>query len=206
MANLYNELAERMASYSTINSMYHIFKTVEMRGPFDSTWPEQQEIMQEVLACTRMLIATMEGSLDFVEDETDSLCNFISLKLRNVIHNEPQKEKDIQEALENLLIGRGLDKGTEYDRETGKFNFSGREYIPDFIIPKLNLCIEVKLLKDSTRKSKCIEEINADSVAYLKAFSQIIFVIYDIGIIRDLEEFKRDIESTQGIKVLIVKH
>ena len=54
-----------------------------------------------------------------------------------------------------------MEQRIDYDRETGKFEFSGKEYIPDFIVPKLNLCIEVKLLKEG-RKSKMIEEINAD--------------------------------------------
>ena len=31
--------------------------------------------------------------------------------------------------IESLLLGRGLSKGSDYDRETGKFEFSGKEYI-----------------------------------------------------------------------------
>lgn len=64
-------------------------------------------------------------------------------------------------AIESLLLGCGLTKGVDYDRESGKFEFSGREYIPDFIMPKMSLCIEVKLLKEG-RKSKIIEEIGTE--------------------------------------------
>ena len=64
-------------------------------------------------------------------------------------------------------MGRGLAKGVDYDRESGKFEFSGKEYIPDFIMPKMSLCIEVKLLKEG-RKSRIIEEISADMTAYKK--------------------------------------
>ena len=30
-------------------------------------------------------------------------------------------------AIEALLLGRGLNKGIDYDRESGKFEFSGKE-------------------------------------------------------------------------------
>ena len=86
------------------------------------------------------------------------------------------------------------------------YEFSGKEYIPDFIVPKLNLCIEVKLLKDG-RKSRIIEEINADITAYNKIYKRQLFVVYDLGVVRDEVEFKRDIENAKDdIKVIIVKH
>jgi hypothetical protein len=74
--------------------------------------------------------------------------------------------------------------GNDYDRESGKFEFSGKEYIPDFIVPKLNLCIEVKLLRDGKR-SRIIDEINADITAYGKYYERLMFVVYDLGVIRD---------------------
>lgn len=139
-----------------------------MKGLYDTTWIQQKEILESVLVSTRMLIATMEGSLEFIDDEIDNLENFISKKLRNVIRDVPKYEKEVQNAIEDLFIGRGLDKGVDFDRETGKFNFAGREYVPDFIMDKLNLYVEVKLLKDTAKKSKMIEEINADITAYGK--------------------------------------
>ena len=110
---------------------------------------------------------------------------------------EPKNEYEVQDKLENLFVGNNMDKGLDYDREAGKFKFSGKEYIPDFIIPKYDLCIEVKFIKDVSRKSKMIEEINADITAYKKEYKNILFVIYDIGIIRDESEAKRDIEKNR---------
>ncbi|WP_375709426.1 hypothetical protein [Niallia sp. NCCP-28] len=69
------------------------------------------------------------------------------------------------------MLGRGLSKGTDYDRETGKLEFSGKEFIPDFIIPKLRLCIEVKLLHEG-KKLKIIEEISADITSYAKQYER----------------------------------
>lgn len=84
-------------------------------------------------------------------------------------------------------------------------NDSGKEYIPDFIIPKLQLCIEVKLLRDG-RKSKVIEEISADITAYAKQYERQLFVVYDLGVIQNEEEFRRDIENAGNVKLIIVKH
>ena len=98
-----------------------------------------------------------------------------------------------------------MSKGTDYDRESGKVEFSGNEYIPDFIVPKMSLCIEVKLLREN-RKSKIIEEISADITAYKKIYNRQLFVVYDLGVIQNELEFKRDIEMSDGVKVIIVKH
>ena len=49
--------------------------------------------------------------------------------LRTVIFDKPQKEIEVQNAIEALLLGRGLNKGIDYDRESGNFEFSGKEYI-----------------------------------------------------------------------------
>ena len=45
--------------------------------------------------------------------------------LRTVIFDKLQKEIEVQNAIEALLLGRGLNKGIDYDRESGKFEFSG---------------------------------------------------------------------------------
>ena len=51
------------------------------------------------------------------------------------------------------------------------------------------------------------EEINADITAYNKEYKRQLFVIYDLGVIRDEIEFKRDIENSgDDIRVVIVKH
>ncbi len=152
-----------------------------------------------------MLYSSLSASIDFADDEFDNLENFIHSRLRTVIFEKPQKEIEVQNAIESLLLGRGLNKGVDYDRETGKFEFSGKEYIPDFIIPKLRLCIEAKLLREG-RKSKVIEEISADITAYSKQYEHQLFVVYDLGFIQNEEEFRRDIENSGNVKVIIVKH
>lgn len=187
------------------NERIPYYDTGKMKGWADTVWPHQKQIIDSLVVYTDTLIALLEKEIDFLDDEYTNLENFIKNRLRSTIFSPPEKEKEVQNAIETLFVGKGWNKGIDYDRETGKFVFSGKEYIPDFIVPKLNLCIEVKLLKDG-RKSRIIEEINADITAYNKIYKRQLFVVYDLGVVRDEVEFKRDIENAKDdIKVIIVK-
>lgn len=209
-ASEYNELANDVVNSLKIDTNINhikVFDIANMKGWEDTVWPHQRQVIEMVLIYNDLLIALLNNEIDFVEDECTNLENFIKTKLRSAVFETPEKEKDIQNTLEQLFLGKGWSKGCDYDRETGKFEFSGREYIPDFIIPKLGVCIEVKLLKDKNRKSKIIEEINADITAYSKAYSRLLFVVYDLGYIQNEIEFRRDIENTKdNIKVVIIKN
>lgn len=166
----------------------------------------QKTYVEDVALKTDLLITFLENKLDIEKNEFESLAEFINGKLRASMFSEPEKEVEVQDNLERLFVGKGLSKGIDYDRESGKLEFSGKEYIPDFIVYKLNLCIEVKLLK-AGRRSRIIDEINADITAYRTRYEKQLFVVYDLGEIRDENEFRRDIENAgASIKVVIVKH
>jgi hypothetical protein len=109
-------------------------------------------------------------------------------------------------AIENMLIGRGLQKGQGYDREVGRVKVSSKESVPDFIFYKLSLCLEVKLIKTFTRVKEVVDEINADIAAYYKGYKNMMFVVYDMGFIRDETEFRSDLEWTGVSSVIVVKH
>ena len=182
------------------------FLTNNMGDYLNTLWGTQKQIVEAVALETGMLLTYIEDATDFAEDEFENISYFIKGSLRASMFSLPEKEKEVQDNIERLLIGKGLIKGIDYDRETGKFEFSGKEFIPDFIMPKINLCIEVKLLKDNKR-SRIIDEINADITAYSTKYERVMFVVYDLGVIRDENEFRRDIENSgENIKVLIVKH
>ena len=205
-AKHYQSIVEESKKYISLPGIYNSYDVKNLKNVFDLTGIEQITIFQSVLTSTRLLIATLEGNYDYVEDEINNLENFINSKIRLMFTETPKSEKEVQDNLERLFIGNNMNKGVDYDRETGKFNFSGREYIPDFIFPNLKTCLEVKLLKEKAKKSKTIEEINADITAYSKQYNEILFLIYDIGVINDITEFKRDIEASGNVKVIIVKH
>lgn len=184
---------------------FSVFRTQDMKSYMDTLWGTQKQVVEAVALQTGILLTYLESATDFVEDEFDNFANFIRSKLRASIFAAPTKEVEVQNAIELLLIGRNMTKGIDYDRETGKIEFSDKEYIPDFILPKMNLSVEVKLLRPG-KKSSIIDEINADITAYSTKYERLLFVVYDLGAIRDEAEFRRDIENAgANIKVVIVK-
>lgn len=204
MALMYNDLAVQ-ANRIIKTGGFYTFNTDIIPTWSNTVWPVGKAIFEQILLSVEMLCSTLAGHLDFIDDEFENLSNFISSRLRAAIFEKPEKEIEIQNAVETLLLGRGLSKGIDYDRESGKLEFSGREYIPDFVLPRMGLSIEVKLLKEGKR-SKIIEEISADVTAYAKSYARQLFIVYDLGVIRDESEFRRDIENAGDIKVLIIKH
>lgn len=205
MAQTYNDFVNNAKRFINVQSMLYTFNVDRFPSYGDTFWPQAKSYYEDVLLRARLLLATLEASMDFVDDEYNNIASFLQSTLRSVVFTKPEREIEIQNAIESLLIGRNLIRGLDYDRESGKFEFSGKEYIPDFIIPKLKMCIEVKLLKEG-RRSKMVEEISADITAYSKMYQRKLFVIYDLGVIQNELEFRRDIEGNEGVKVIVVKH
>lgn len=85
----------------------------------------------------------LEFNLDLGEKLLVALLNLIRgvERFRKGSSNYVGEEEiiNLQQVLKNS--GYHLD-------DTGKLEFSGKEFILDFIIPKLRLCIEVKLLRE----------------------------------------------------------
>jgi REase_DpnII-MboI len=111
----------------------------------------------------------------------------------------------VQDAVEQLLIGRGLQKGQEYDREVGRVKVSSKEAVPDFILHRLSLAIELKLIKSTGRIREVVDEINADVAAYSMRYRSLLFIVYDLGYIRDEIEFRHDLEVAGNVAVVVVK-
>lgn len=205
-SEMYNFIArEAEIALGFPKNFFPVFLVDEMKSYMDTLWGAQKQVMENVVLQIGMVLTYLESATDFVEDEFDNFANFIRSKLRASIFTAPTKEVEVQNAIESLLIGHNMTKGIDYDRETGKIEFSGKEYIPDFILPKMNLSVEVKLLRPG-KKSSIIDEINADITAYSTKYERLLFVVYDLGVIRDEAEFRRDIENAgANIKVVIVK-
>ncbi len=108
----------------------------------------------------------------------------------------------MQDAFENLLIGSDM----EYSRESENVQYSSKNYVPDFVIRNLDLAIEIKLSSRAEREKEMISEINDDILAYRQKFRNVLFVVYDLGFIRDVDKFTRHFEENEGVIVRIVKH
>jgi hypothetical protein len=130
------------------------------------------------------------------------IINLAERKLRKVIRDVPVREKQIQEAFENLLVGADV----VYSRETDSIEYSTKTYTPDFTIIKIELAIEIKLCQKVNREKEIIAEINDDILAYQTKYGNLLFVVYDTGFIRDIDTFAATFEKNQNVVVRIVKH
>jgi hypothetical protein len=204
-ARKYNDLTLKAHKLIDV-SLLDVYDIEKLKHPASLTWPDQKLIFDGVLMNIRLLISVLENELDVKDSKTQEIKNFLASNLRKAIFEIPKNEIDVQDSSEKLLIGKGLSKGIDYDRETGRVKVSIKEVIPDFIFPKFSLALEVKFSKDKTKSKAIIDEINADIRSYSKDYANIIFLIYDLGSIRDEDEFKNDLDNKENIQLLIIKH
>lgn len=196
-------LVSREIQLPPIVDFYNIEK---MPGGGDTLPYQQKEVFESVYANLSLLRAFLETEIGMADEEILVLRNFLQSRLRSAIFKPPEREGDIQDAIEQLLIGRGMQKGQDYDREVGRVKFSTKEAVPDFIILKLSLAMEVKFVKNAERAKKIVDEISADIASYAKIYRQLLFLIYDLGHIRDEIEFRHDLESAPNVSVIVIKH
>jgi len=202
----YNDIAIKVSKEVPHDGLYDIYDLEKVKGWADTLADQQKNYFHLILANIAILRSLIENKLNVKNDEITNLKNFFIANLRRAILHDPNNEFNIQDTIEQLLIGKGLNKGIDYDREVGRVKISIKEVKPDFIFPKLSLAIEVKLSKTKTKSKEIVDEINADIQAYSKEYKQILFVIYDIRTIRDETEFKNDIDNKDNIQLVIIKH
>lgn len=138
-------------------------------------------------------------------DEASSIIKIVHLlehKLRKMIREQPQNEKLIRDTVENLLIA----SDTDYKREYPSISYSSKQYVPDFSFPKQSLALEIKICNRVNREKEIIKEINDDIMAYKLEFSNLLFLIYDLGFIRDVDLFSSEFEKDNSVLVKVIKH
>ncbi len=175
-------------------------------NPNDCVWPDLKAVFDLTYASILMFDEMLDQFRAAGISELSDLALFFGKNLRRAIHGKPEKEIDVQDAMESLLIGRGMSKPADYDREAGQNRSSGKDSRPDFIVPNSKVGIEVKLIKDASKRKTIIEQINADIVGYRPKWVNLLFVIYDIQSIQDIPEFIEGFERFQGVRVVVVKH
>ncbi|MEU0499295.1 hypothetical protein [Mycobacterium sp. NPDC006124] len=205
-ARKYNQVVELANSIEPIAAPVDTFNLERMPSSTNTLAMQQQELFEAVRANLHILKAYLTDRVGLRSDLVIEIADFLQASLRRAVLKTPERERDVQDTVETLLIGRGLEKGTDYDREVGRVKVSSKETIPDFVLAPLKLAIEVKLLRDTASVSRVVDEINADILGYGKFYESIVFVVYDLGNIRDELEFRRDLESAMGVRVVVVKH
>jgi hypothetical protein len=205
-ARKYSNLITLILKTVSLPPLFDVYDVEKIPSNADSFPFQRKEIFDTVYANLALLKGMLENQIGVVEDETEALRDFFQARLRPAVLHEPDRESEVQDAVETLVIGRGLQKGVDYDREVGRVKVSAKEVVPDFILPRLSLALEVKLIKTAARVREVIDEINADIAAYSKRYRTIFFVIYDLGNIRDEVEFKHDLEDPGNVAIIVVKH
>jgi hypothetical protein len=201
----YNDVVAYVRTLVPITAPIDVYNLDKVHHPGDTVKPQQKQLFESVHANLAILEAWLSARVDLPAEKAESLRNFFEANLRRAIFEIPSQEREIQNAIEQLLIGRGLTKGLDYDREIGRVKVSIKEVVPDFVLPKLSLAIEVKLAKTDTKAKAIVDEINADIQAYGRSYTHLLFIVYDLGTIRDTLEFTRDLESVAGVEVIVVK-
>ena len=203
----YNELAELASSIEPIDAPLDLWDLTRVPDIGDTLAMQQGAYFENVRANLAILIAYLTNRVRPKQRQVSEITDFLQANLRRATLRQPERERDVQDTVEQLLIGRGLEKGLDYDREVGRVKVSSKEVIPDFILPLLKTAIEVKLVKEPSATGRVVDEINADIRAYGLQYDSVVFVVYDsAGVIRDEAEFRRDLEDADGVRVLVVKH
>lgn len=206
-ARKYNQIVEQAGSIERIEAPIDVYNLDHMPGSTNTIAMVQQELFESVRANLSILVAYLRNRTQPKAERITGIADFLQGSLRRGVLGRPEREKDVQDAVEQLLIGRGMEKGLHYDREVGRVKVSAKEVIPDFVLPPLKTAIEVKFLKEGATVGRIVDEINADIQAYRKAYDAVVFVVYDVaGVLRDEAEFRRDLEATEGVRVLVIKH
>ena len=176
---------------------------------------DQEAFIQQIESAKGLLLAAWDElsrkEVDEVYEgkdtapESSTLLKVINLtehKLRKLIREIPKKELEIQDSIENLFIGADI----LYSRENESIEYSSKTYRPDFTIKQLDLAIDVKLCAREGREKEIIAEINDDILAYQTKFGNLLFVVYDVGQIRDSERFTKSFEAHDNVMVRVIKH
>lgn len=203
----YNQVLDVAVSIEPIDAPVDKYNIENVPSKFDTIAIQQQGYFESVRGNLLILRAYLADRVQPRSERVSEMADFLQANLRRATLRTPERERDVQDTIEQIFVGRGLEKGSDYDREVGRVKMSSKEVVPDFILPKLETAVEVKLVKEVARIGAVIDEINADVRAYRLEYPGIIFVIYDLGgAIRDETEFRRDLEAADGVRVVIVKH
>ena len=130
------------------------------------------------------------------------IINLAEHKLRKVIRDQPKIERDVQDAFESLLIGADI----EFKREKDRIEYSSKQYVPDFTFDRIDLALDFKLCTKDNAEKRIIGEINDYILAFRSTFSNVVFVVYDIGFIRDVDTFTGSFSNHENVVVLVIKH
>lgn len=215
-ARKYNQLLEAVARLipeaTVVLDRYDIDK---LPSPFDTIALQQKQFFELIHANLSILRVAVLDHLKGADPdsayegkdtppEVSTILKIINLaerSLRKALRSKPEQERDVQDAFDTLLIGAEM----SYSRETDRIEYSSKTYAPDFTMPRIGLAVDIKLCNREGREKEIIAEINDDILAYRSKYPNLLFVVYDLGMIRDVDRFKASFEANENVVVIVVK-
>lgn len=171
------------------------------RNPFATGAPMWRYYSELALVRLESLATYLNSKLDLKEREHEQIADLLTAHLRPSIYQDPADEREVQNVVETIFRARSLD----FQREKDSVPFSTKRYVPDFTFNRIGLAVEIKYCKDRDREGRLIDEINADIAGYAPRYERMLFIVYDLGFIRDVPRFSEDIEKNPNVKVLVIK-
>jgi hypothetical protein len=189
---LFGEEAQRLFPQMDLGKQMNPADTI------GAMWKTHAEFAAARLSALAAYLKTKQGTR---KREGDDIATLLEENLRPAMFTDPDNERAVQDVIETIFRVRSLD----FRREQQSVPYSTKRYIPDFTFDSLGLAVEVKFCNRAGREKELIDEINADIVGYQGTYESMLFVIYDLGFIRDVALFKSSIELQPGVRVLVVK-
>lgn len=117
-ASKYAKILEVISANVQLPPILDRYSLEKIRAIKNTIACQQKEIFEDVLVNVALLRSILETKFGMVGTEIDALSDFFQARLRSAMFRPPSVEKEVQDAIEHLLIGRGLQKGQDYDRES----------------------------------------------------------------------------------------
>jgi hypothetical protein len=96
--------------------------------------------------------------------------------------------------------------GVDFTRDQEVAPVAARASKPDFVLPSLDVALEVKLAHEKHSEGAIQEEIMADVSAYKTKWKRLVFVVYDTGVVHDPAKMREENMKHFGVNIMIVKH
>lgn len=200
--NRYHELYSELRTLIKITSL-PIPKPHGWIDPANVVRPFWSTYLRDAIVAIGQMVAYLESQLGYHEQITSQLVKDIEDKLRIIVREIPQKEKEIQDVVENLLKM----KEYEFEREKVSIPYSTKYYVPDFTFESPNVAMDIKLCDSPEDEKRIVDEINADIPAYKSKYNNLVFIVYDLGFIRDSLTFAKGTEKNNPfVYVVVIKH
>ena len=181
--------------------LFHQIDLGKQMNPADTIgamWKTHAEFAAARLSALAAYLKTKQGTR---KQEGDDIATLLEENVRPAMFTDPDNEKAVQDVIENDLQGAV----TRLPSRAAVCPVLHQAVHPGLHVRQPWPGRRGEICNRAGREKELIDEINADILGYQGTYESMLFVIYDLGFIRDVALFKSDIELQPGVRVLTVK-